>query len=109
MTIFAVMTAALFPILHVGRPWYAFWLFPYPNVRGLWVNFRSPLLWDVFAVSTYFTISLLFWYTGLVPDIATVRDRARNRIRKFVYTIMSLGWRGSARNWVHYEMVCWPG
>ncbi|MBI2339617.1 MAG: polysulfide reductase NrfD [Deltaproteobacteria bacterium] len=105
MTIFAVMTAGLFPLLHVGRQWYAFWLLPYPNQRELWVNFRSPLLWDVFAVSTYFTISLLFWYTGLVPDLASVRDRCKNRIRKFVYTILSLGWRGQARQWNHYEMV----
>ncbi len=106
MTIFAVMTAGMFPILHTGRPWYAFWLFPYPNLRGpLWVNFRSPLVWDVFAVSTYITISFLFWYLGLIPDIASVRDRAKNKIRKTVYTILSFGWRGSARNWNHYETV----
>lgn len=105
MTIFAVMTAGLFPVIHTGRPWFAFWLFPYPNQRELWVNFRSPLVWDVFAVSTYFTISLLFWYCGLVPDIASVRDRAKNKIRKFVYTVLSLGWRGEARHWNHYEMV----
>jgi len=106
MTIFAVMTAGIFPLIHTGRPWFAaFWLFPYPNQRELWVNFRSPLLWDVFAVSTYFTISLLFWYTGLVPDIASVRDRCQNKIRKFFYTVLSLGWRGEARHWNHYEMV----
>ncbi len=106
MTIFAVMTAGIFPLIHTGRPWVAaFWLFPYPNQRELWVNFRSPLLWDVFAVSTYFTISLLFWYTGLVPDIASVRDRCKNKIRKFVYTVLALGWRGEARHWNHYEMV----
>lgn len=106
MTIFAVMTAGLFPILHTGRPWYAaFWLFPYPNQRELWVNFRSPLLWDVFAVSTYFTISALFWYLGLIPDLASVRDRAKNKIRKFIYTVLSMGWRGEARHWNHYEMV----
>ena len=105
MTIFAVMTAGIFPVIHTGRPWYAFWLFPYPNERSLWVNFRSPLLWDVFAVSTYFTISLLFWYIGLVPDLASVRDRAKNKIRKFIYSILSLGWQGSARSWNHYEMV----
>lgn len=106
MTIFAVMTAGIFPIIHTGRPWFAaFWLFPYPNQRELWVNFRSPLLWDVFAVSTYFTISLLFWYTGLVPDIASVRDRCKNKVRKFIYTVLSLGWRGEARHWNHYEMV----
>lgn len=106
MTIFAVMTALIFPVIHTGRPWYAFfWVLPYPNQRELWVNFRSPLLWDVFAVSTYFTISLLFWYLGMVPDLASVRDRATNKIRKFAYTILSLGWRGSARHWNHYEMV----
>ncbi|MBI4237041.1 MAG: polysulfide reductase NrfD [Deltaproteobacteria bacterium] len=103
MTIFAVMTAGIFPLIHTGRSWYDFWLFPYPNMRRLWVNFRSPLLWDVFAVSTYFTISLLFWYLGLVPDLATVRDRAKNKIRKFVYGMMSLGWNGSERAWKHYE------
>lgn len=106
MTIFAVMTAGIFPILHTGRPWYAaFWLFPYPNQRNLWVNFRSPLEWDVWAVSTYFTISLLFWYLGLIPDIASVRDRAKNKMRKFIYTILSFGWRGGARHWNHYEML----
>ncbi|PIR21550.1 MAG: hydrogenase [Deltaproteobacteria bacterium CG11_big_fil_rev_8_21_14_0_20_47_16] len=106
MTIFAVMTAGLFPLLHTGRPWLAFWLFPYPNTRGsLWVNFRSPLLWDVFAVSTYFTISAVFWYIGLIPDIATVRDRARNKIRRVIYGALSMGWTGSMRNWMHYEMV----
>ncbi|MBI4211236.1 MAG: polysulfide reductase NrfD [Deltaproteobacteria bacterium] len=106
MTIFAVMTAGLFPILHTGRPWYAiFWLFPYPNQRQLWVNFNSPLIWDVFAVSTYFTISLFFWYIGLIPDLASVRDRAKNKIRRFVYGALSLGWSGSAKKWNHYEMV----
>jgi molybdopterin-containing oxidoreductase family membrane subunit len=105
MTIFAVMTAGLFPVIHMGRPWYGFWLFPYPNHRELWVNFRSPLVWDVFAVSTYFTISLVFWYVGLIPDLATVRDRAKNKIRRFLYGVLSLGWRGSARNWTHYEMA----
>ncbi len=109
MTIFAVMCAGVFPLIHTGRPWYSFyWLFPYPNYMGpLWVNFRSPLLWDVFAVSTYFTISAVFWYTGLVPDLATVRDRAKNKIRKFVYGILSLGWRGSSRGWSHYEVCYW--
>src|SRR6476620_3502550 len=93
MTIFAVMTALLFPVIHTGRPWYAaFWLLPYPNHRHLWVNFRSPLLWDVFAVGTYFTISLVFWYIGLVPDLASIRDRAKNSIRKVIYTVLSLGW-----------------
>lgn len=104
MTIFAVMTAGIFPLLHTGRQWVAFyWLFPYPNQRQLWVNFRSPLLWDVFAVSTYFTISLTFWYIGLIPDIASVRDRAKNKVRKLVYGVLSLGWTGSARAWNHYE------
>jgi molybdopterin-containing oxidoreductase family membrane subunit len=107
MTIFAVMCAGIFPLIHTGRPWYsAYWLFPLPNTMGpLWVNFRSPLLWDVFAVSTYFTISLFFWYTGLVPDFASVRDRAKNWIRKKVYGFLSLGWRGSSRGWHHYEIA----
>jgi Ni/Fe-hydrogenase subunit HybB-like protein len=106
MTIFAVITALTFPLLHTGRPWYAaFWLLPYPNQRHLWVNFRSPLLWDVFAVSTYFTISLVFWFVGLIPDFASVRDRAKNPIRRLVYTIASMGWRGSNKNWSHYEMA----
>jgi molybdopterin-containing oxidoreductase family membrane subunit len=103
MTIFAVMCAAIFPAIHVGRPWLAFWFFPYPNQRGLWPHFRSPLLWDVFAVSTYFAVSLMFWYLGLVPDIASLRDRATGKIRKFVYTIFSLGWHGSASHWHNYE------
>ncbi len=104
MTIFAVMCAGIFPLIHVGRPWFAFWLFPYPNQRGpLWVNFRSPLLWDVFAVSTYLTISFVFWYLGMIPDLATVRDRAKNKVRKLIYGIVSLGWRGTNRNWQHYE------
>lgn len=103
MTIFAVMCAGLFPILHMGRPWYAYWLLPYPNTRGdLWVNFRSPLLWDVFAISTYFTVSLLFWYVGLIPDFATLRDRAKG-FKKRVYGWLSLGWNGSARTWQRYE------
>ncbi len=107
MTIFAVICAGMFPLIHTGRPWYAaYWLFPYPNVMGpLWVNFRSPLLWDVFAVSTYFTISAVFWYTGLVPDFASVRDRAKNWIRKKVYGVLALGWRGSSRGWSHYEIA----
>jgi len=106
MTVFAVMTAGLFPLLHTGRPWLAYWLLPYPNQRGpLWVNFRSPLLWDVFAVSTYATVSIVFWYIGLVPDLATLRDRAKNKIRKFAYGALSLGWRGTARHWNHYEMI----
>ncbi len=106
MTVFAVMTAGLFPLLHTGRPWLDFWLFPYPNQRGpLWVNFRSPLLWDVFAVSTYATVSMVFWYIGLVPDFATIKDRAKNKIRRTIYGALSLGWKGTARNWSHYEML----
>ncbi len=103
MTIFAVLTAGIFPLLHTGRQWVAYWLVPYPNDRLLWVNFRSPLLWDVFAVSTYLTISLLFWYTGLVPDFATMRDKAKNLFRKKFYGFLSLGWIGSMRDWNHYE------
>ena len=106
MTIFAVMTALLFPVIHTGRPWLAImWLFPYPNQRQLWPNFRSPLEWDVFAVSTYFTISLTFWYVGLIPDLASVRDRAKNKIRKTLLTIASLGWTGSNKNWSNYEQA----
>ncbi len=104
MTIFAVMTAGLMVLSHTGRQWLAlFWVFPYPNQRQLWTNFRSPLEWDVFAVSTYFTISTIFWYVGLIPDLASVRDRAVNKVRKFVYTVLSLGWRGSNKDWLHYE------
>lgn len=103
MTIFAVMCAAIFPVLHTGRPWFGYWLFPYPNERGLWVNFRSPLIWDVFAVSTYFSVSLVFWYLGLIPDFASLRDRTAPGIRKNIYTVLSLGWRGAASHWVHYE------
>ncbi|GIK52860.1 MAG: molybdopterin oxidoreductase [Planctomycetota bacterium] len=104
MTIFAVICAAIFPLIHMGRPWLAFWTAPYPNFRGpLWVNFRSPLLWDVFAISTYFTISAVFWYIGLVPDLAAARDRAKSKIRKTIYSILSLGWNGSARVWSRYE------
>ena len=103
MTLFAVMCAGMFPVLHTGRPWLAYWLFPYPNTMQVWPQFRSPLVWDVFAVSTYFTISLVFWYTGLVPDMATLRDSAKNPIARFVYGTLSLGWRGSARHWHRYE------
>ncbi len=106
MTVFAVMTAGFFPLLHTGRPWLDFWLFPYPNQRGpLWVNFRSPLLWDVFAVSTYATVSMVFWYIGLIPDFATIKDRAKNKFRRVIYGALSMGWRGTARNWSHYEML----
>jgi Ni/Fe-hydrogenase subunit HybB-like protein len=103
MTIFAVMCAALFPVLHTGRPWFGYWLFPYPNERALWVNFRSPLVWDVFAVSTYFSVSLVFWYLGLIPDLASMRDRTPEGWRKRIYTVLSLGWRGAASHWVHYD------
>jgi molybdopterin-containing oxidoreductase family membrane subunit len=104
MTIFAVITALTFPLLHTGRPWLAaYWLLPYPNQRQLWVNFRSPLLWDVFAVGTYFTVSAVFWFVGLIPDLASIRDRAKNNIRKLIFTILSMGWRGSNKNWAHYE------
>jgi molybdopterin-containing oxidoreductase family membrane subunit len=101
MTIFAVMTAGLFPALHVGRVWNAYWLFPYPNQRELWQNFKSPLMWDVFAVSTYFTVSTIFFYVGLLPDIAAVRDRTRGVVQK-CYAALSLGWRGTDRQWRHY-------
>lgn len=105
MTIFAVMTAGIFPLIHVGRPWLAAYLFPYPNEHGIWVNFISPLIWDVFAVSTYFTVSLIFWYVGLIPDLATLRDRTTGKVKKILYSVFSLGWRHSNRHWHHYEMV----
>src|ERR1700686_822594 len=103
MTLFAVACAAMFPLLHLGRPWLFFWLFPYPNTMGIEPNFRSPLVWDVFAVSTYATVSLMFWYVGLMPDLATLRDRAGNRMLKFIYGIFAMGWRGSAKHWAVYE------
>ncbi|MES0488768.1 MAG: NrfD/PsrC family molybdoenzyme membrane anchor subunit [Leptospirales bacterium] len=118
MTIFAVMTAALFPLIHLGRPWMVFFIFPYPNERGpIWTNFKSPLLWDVFAIGTYFSVSLVFWYMGLVPDIATMRDRLTNMepktklgkfllgIKKITVRIMAIGWVGSAKTWLHYEKM----
>jgi Ni/Fe-hydrogenase subunit HybB-like protein len=106
MTIFAVMCAGQFPIWHMGRVWMAFFVLPYPNTRGaLWPNFNSPLLWDVFAISTYFTVSLLFWYTGLLPDLATVRDRARLKWRKFFYGMASFGWSGSTKHWQRHEAL----
>ena len=107
MTIFAVICAALFPVIHMGRPWLGFyWALPLPNTFGsLWVNFNSPLLWDVFAISTYFSVSLVFWYIGLVPDFATIRDRAKGIISKAVYGALSLGWTGSAKAWERYETV----
>jgi Ni/Fe-hydrogenase subunit HybB-like protein len=103
MTLFAVACAGLFPLLHMGRPWLFFWLTPYPNPMRLWPQFRSPLVWDVFAVSTYATVSLLFWFVGLIPDLATLRDRARNRAAQVVYGILAMGWRGSAVHWHRYE------
>ncbi len=104
MTIFAVICALQFPLLHTGRPWLAmFWLIPYPNDQGVYQNFRSPLEWDVFAVTTYFLVSLMFWYLGLIPDLATARDRARHYLRKLIYGLFSLGWSGSNRAWMHYE------
>ena len=103
MTIFAVMCAALFPGIHVGRPWLAFWLQPYPNQMGMWPQARSPLLWDVFAVSTYATVSLVFWYVGMVPDLATLRDRATSKTKQFIYGVFALGWTGSNRHWHRFE------
>ena len=106
MTIFAVMCAALFPLIHMGRPWLFFFVLPYPNSRGpLWVNFRSPLLWDVFAINTYLTISLVFWYVGMIPDFATLRDRAGDGVKKTIYGLLSLGWNGSHRTWSRYETL----
>ncbi len=103
MTIFAVMCAGLFPLIHMGRPWLAFWFMPYPNTRGiLWQNFRSPLMWDMFAISTYFTVSLLFWYVGLIPDFATMRDKTRG-FKQSLYSLLALGWDGSTRTWQRYE------
>jgi Ni/Fe-hydrogenase subunit HybB-like protein len=103
MTLFAVASAGIFPLIHVGRPWLAYWLFPYPNTMRVWPQFRSPLIWDVFAVSTYATISLLFWFIGLIPDLATLRDRADSRALQIIYGILAMGWRGSARHWHRYE------
>jgi Ni/Fe-hydrogenase subunit HybB-like protein len=105
MTLFAVMCAGLFPILHLGRPWVVFFILPYPNTMSLWPQFRSPLMWDVFAISTYFTVSLLFWYTGLIPDLATLRDKSRPGIGQKLYAFFALGWRGSAKHWFRYEMA----
>ncbi|MBI3768321.1 MAG: polysulfide reductase NrfD [Deltaproteobacteria bacterium] len=103
MTLFAVACAGLYPVLHLGRPWLAYWLFPYPNTMGMWPQFRSPLIWDVFAVSTYLTVSLMFWFVGLIPDLATLRDRSPSRIGRGVYGILAMGWRGSAKHWHRYE------
>ena len=106
MTIFAVLCAMQFPLLHTGRPWLAcYWLLPYPNSMDIWPQFRSPLIWDVFAVSTYLTVSLVFWFVGLVPDFASMRDRTKNRIGQVIYGMLSLGWRGSAIHWERYEMA----
>jgi len=112
MTIFAVTCAGIFPVIHIGRPWFAYWLFPYPNTRGsLWVNFRSPLIWDFFAIATYFTISLMFWYIGLLPDMATIRDRNAHlpglaaALRRRLAGFLALGWTGSYRHWQRYEVV----
>jgi molybdopterin-containing oxidoreductase family membrane subunit len=105
MTLFAVACAGLFPLLHLGRPWLFYWLMPYPDTMGVWPQFRSPLVWDVFAVSTYATISLLFWFVGLIPDVATLRDRAKDRLPRVVYGFLAMGWRGSAMHWHRYEMA----
>ncbi|MCG3190893.1 MAG: polysulfide reductase NrfD [Thermoanaerobaculia bacterium] len=103
MTLFAVSCAGMYPILHLGRPWVFYWLMPYPNTLGMWPQFRSPLIWDVFAVSTYATISAVFWYVGLVPDLATLRDKAKNKVARVIYAMGALGWRNSARHWSNYE------
>src|SRR5438105_3497766 len=106
MTLFAVACAAMFPLIHTGRPWLAaYWLFPYPSSMSIWPQFRSPLIWDVFAVSTYFTVSLLFWYVGLIPDLATLRDRAKSRSLQIIYGVFALGWRGSVKHWDRYEQA----
>ena len=103
MTLFAVACAGIFPLIHTGRPWMAYYMFPYPSTMGIWPQFRSPLIWDVFAVSTYGTVSLLFWFIGLLPDLATLRDRAKNRIQQIIYGMLSMGWRNSARHWHNYQ------
>src|SRR2546429_729984 len=103
MTLFAVACAGTFPVLHLGRPQVFYWLFPYPNTMNVWPQFRSPLIWDVFAVSTYGTVSLLFWFVGLIPDLATLRDRSQSRIGRVIYGMLAMGWRGSAHHWHRYE------
>ncbi|HWP46717.1 MAG TPA: NrfD/PsrC family molybdoenzyme membrane anchor subunit [Candidatus Limnocylindrales bacterium] len=103
MTLFAVACAGLYPAFHTGRPWFDYWLLPYPNTMGLWPQFRSPLVWDVFAISTYGTVSLLFWFVGLIPDLATLRDRSQSRLGRIIYGILAMGWRGSAKHWHRYE------
>src|SRR5207247_2936572 len=105
MTLFAVTCAGIYPLAHLGRPWFFYWLIPYPNTMDLWPQWRSPLVWDVFAISTYLTISFVFWYIGLIPDLATFRDRAQNRFARMAYGILAMGWRGSARHWHYYETV----
>ena len=105
MTLFAVASAGLFPVLHLGRPWFFYWLIPYPNTMGLWPQFRSPLVWDFFAVSTYGTVSLLFWYIGLIPDLATLRDRSQSRVGRTIHGMLAMGWRGAARHWQRYEIA----
>jgi len=103
MTLFAVASAGIFPLFHTGRPWLAYWLLPYPNTMNVWPQFRSPLVWDVFAVSTYATVSLLFWFVGLIPDLATLRDRSQSRVGRMIYGMLAMGWRGSAHHWHRYE------
>jgi Ni/Fe-hydrogenase subunit HybB-like protein len=103
MTLFAVMCAGMFPLLHLGRPWVFYWLLPYPDTMALWPQFRSPLVWDVFAVSTYFIVSLLFWYLGLMPDLATIRDQAQTKWKRIIYGLGAMGWRGSARHWQRHQ------
>jgi molybdopterin-containing oxidoreductase family membrane subunit len=103
MTLFAVACAGIFPLFHTGRPWLAYWLLPYPNTMGVWPQFKSPLVWDVFAVSTYALVSLLFWFVGLIPDLATLRDRSQSRAGRVIYGILAMGWRGSAQHWHRYE------
>src|SRR5215467_8088323 len=105
MTVFAVMQAGLFPLFHLGRPWFFYWLFPYPPTMRVWPQLRSALPWDAAAVSTYFTISVLFWFLGLVPDFAALRDRAQSRVQRIIYGIVALGWRGSAQHWQHYRLA----
>jgi len=105
MTLFAVACAGLFPLLHMGRPWFAYWLIPYPNTMNVWPQFRSPLVWDVFAVTTYLTVSLLFWFVGLIPDLATLRDRSSSRSGRVIYGMLAMGWRGSAIHWHRYDVA----
>src|ERR1700688_4156589 len=103
MTLFAVACAGIFPLVHTGRPWMAYYMFPYPSTMGIWPQFRSPLIWDVFAVSTYGTVSALFWFVGLIPDLATLRDHATNKPAQIIYGMLAMGWRGSARHWHRYQ------